>query len=215
VPRTWDKLVTAVTRLPGIGPKMAERLALHILRHPDQTEDLLRAVLDAREKLARCPLCGDYVERVNAAPSVSGDAVESKGDDVPLCHRCLDDRRDAALICVVEEVGDLQALERSRAFRGRYHVLGGVLSALDGVGPDDLRITQLVDRVSREGVREVILATNPTAEGETTASYLADVLKHTGISVTRLAYGLPSGSAIQYADEFTLARALEGRRSLP
>jgi recombination protein RecR len=195
--RSWTNLVSAITRLPGIGPKMAERLALHMLRHPDQTEQFLDAVNTARERLKNCPLCGDFVET---------DADE-------LCLRCQDPQREARLICVVEEVADLQALERSRAFQGRYHVLGGVLSALDGVGPDDLRISVLLKRVKDQGVSEVILATNPTAEGETTATFLADLLKPLGVSVTRLAYGLPSGSAIQYADEFTLAQAISGRRN--
>ena len=198
--RAWEDLVAAVRRLPGVGPKMAERLALHLLRHPAETDVLLRQVLEARARLRHCSLCGDFVEA-------------GKEETQPLCARCGDDRRDARLLCVVEEVGDILALDRSRAFRGRYHVLGGVLSALDGVGPDDLRIQPLLDRVRREDLREVILATNPTAEGETTATYLADLLKPLDVAVTRLAYGLPSGSAIQYADEFTLARALEGRRA--
>ncbi len=196
-PRSWSNLVAAITRLPGIGPKMAERLALHLLRHPDKTDQFLDAVNSARERLKNCPMCGDF--------------VESDGDQ--LCGRCQDPQRDVQLVCVVEEVADLQALERSRAFHGRYHVLGGVLSALDGVGPDDLRISVLLKRVRENGIREVILATNPTAEGETTATFLADLLRPLGVSVTRLAYGLPSGSAIQYADEFTLAQAISGRRN--
>lgn len=128
------------------------------------------------------------------------------------CPACRDENRDGALLCVVEEIGDRQALERSRAFRGRYHVLGGALSALDGVGPEELKIDSLLKRVTEDGVTEVILATNPTAEGETTASYISDLLKDRRVSVTRLATGLPSGSVIQYADEHTLAQAVEGRR---
>lgn len=193
--RPWNNLVAAILRLPGVGPKMAERLALYLIRHPAETETLVNAITEAREQLRRCLACGDFVE-----------AREES------CARCLDPRRETTVLCVVEEVGDLQALERSRAFRGRYHVLGGVLSALDGVGPEDLRIAALLERVRGQGIREVILATNPTAEGETTATYLADLLKPFEVSVSRLAYGLPSGSAIQYADEFTLAQALEGRR---
>lgn len=200
MPKSWNNLVSSISRLPGIGPKMAERVALFLLRHGEDTDQLLDSITEARARLRRCPLCGDFVET-------------DRGEDPAPCDRCRDPHRDARLICVVEEVGDLQALERSRAFQGRYHVLGGVLSALDGVGPDDLRIDALLERVRRDGVREVILATNPTAEGETTATYLADLLKALGADVTRLAYGLPSGSVIQYADEFTLARALEGRRT--
>jgi recombination protein RecR len=195
--KSWLNLVSAITRLPGIGPKMAERLALYLLRHPGETDRFLNVLNTAREKLAYCPQCGDFVE-TDGSPA--------------LCHRCQDPDRGNEQICVVEEVGDLQALERSRAFHGKYHVLGGVLSALDGVGPEDLRINVLIKRVKEQSVREVILATNPTAEGETTATYLAEILRPMGVSVTRLAYGLPSGSAIQYADEFTLAQAVEGRR---
>jgi recombination protein RecR len=196
---SWTNLVGSLTRLPGIGPKMAERLALYLLRHPAEAQNFLETLGRARERLKRCPSCGDFVE------------AEEEARD---CGRCTDPAREAGLLCVVEEVGDLQAIERSRAFRGRYHVLGGVLSALDGVGPEELRIDGLLGRVRETGVTEVVLATNPTAEGETTAAYLADLLKPLGVSVTRLAYGLPSGSAIQYADEFTLAQALAGRRAI-
>ncbi|MGQ0644490.1 MAG: recombination mediator RecR [Elusimicrobiota bacterium] len=196
---SWTNLVGSLTRLPGIGPKMAERLALYLLRHPAEAQNFLETLGRARERLKRCPSCGDFVE------------AEEEASD---CGRCTDPAREAGLLCVVEEVGDLQAIERSRAFRGRYHVLGGVLSALDGVGPEELRIDGLLGRVRDKGVTEVVLATNPTAEGETTAAYLADLLKPLGVSVTRLAYGLPSGSAIQYADEFTLAQALAGRRAI-
>jgi recombination protein RecR len=198
--RSWEELLTAFRGLPGVGPKMAERIALHLLRRRDASENLKKVLDDANRLLARCRRCGDLVESEEGAPDG--------------CRSCRDDSRDAAVLCVVEEIGDRQALERSRAFNGRYHVLGGVLSALDGVGPEDLKIDALLARTAEDGVKEVILATNPTAEGETTASYLADLLKARGLSVTRLAYGLPSGSVIQYADEFTLARALEGRRPL-
>ncbi len=198
--RPWESLLTAVRGLPGVGPKMAERIALHLLRRRDSAEALQNALEDALRRLARCARCGDLVE------SESGPPAE--------CPSCRDPDRNAAELCVVEEIGDRQALEKSRAFGGRYHVLGGALSALDGVGPGDLKIESLLKRVAEDGVKEVILATNPTAEGETTASYIADLLKGRGASVTRLAYGLPSGSVIQYADEFTLARALEGRRPI-
>lgn len=196
--KSWNNLVAAILGLPGVGPKMAERIALHLLRRKESAEDVLISLSEARRNLARCVLCGDFVEGMPEA----------------LCARCTDPRREKNVLCVVEEIGDLQALERSRAFHGKYHVLGGVLSALDDVGPEDLRIDFLLDRVEKEGLEEIILATNPTAEGETTASYLADLLKSRGVKVSRLAYGLPSGSVIQYADEYTLAQALEGRRIL-
>jgi recombination protein RecR len=198
--KSWNNLVTAILRLPGIGPKMAERLALYLLRHPSEAAGFLETLQDARQRLKRCPQCGDFVEKDGSASD--------------LCARCQDPARDRDVICVVEEIGDLQALERSRAYRGQYHVLGGVLSALDGVGPQDLRISALLERVKAHQVQEVIVATNPTAEGETTATYLADLLKPLGVSVTRLACGLSSGSAIQYADEFTLTQAVVGRRQL-
>lgn len=196
--RTWENLLTAVRGLPGVGPKMAERIALHLLRRRETANGLLESLAEAVNHLARCTRCGDLVETEGAAPDA--------------CPSCQGDRRDAALLCVVEEIGDRQALERSRAFGGRYHVLGGVLSALDGVGPADLKIDALLQRVTEDGIKEVILATNPTAEGETTASFISDLLKPRGVSVTRLATGLPAGSVIQYADEYTLARAMEGRR---
>ncbi|HRY28993.1 MAG TPA: recombination mediator RecR [Elusimicrobiota bacterium] len=199
MPKAWNLLVSSLLNLPGVGPKMAERMALHLLRHDPDSDDLLQRLEEARRKLRRCSQCGDFVE--SDAP-------------VPTCPLCRDTDREDSLLCVVEEIGDLQAMERSRAFRGRYHVLGGVLSALDGVGPEELRIHELLQRIRSGKITEVILATNPTAEGETTAAYLADLLKPLGVQTTRLAYGLSSGSAIQYADEFTLARALEGRRPL-
>jgi recombination protein RecR len=179
---------------------MAERVALHLLRRVEAADGLVESIRTARERLRRCTLCGDFIEADPAA------------EEAP-CERCLDPHRDARLLCVVEEVGDLHALERSRAYRGRYHVLGGVLSALDGVGPEDLRLDVLRERAT-QGVEEVIVATNPSLEGETTATFLAELLRPAGVRVTRLAYGLPSGSVIQYADEFTLAQALEGRRAL-
>jgi len=199
VPRTWDGLVTAILGLPGVGPKMAERIALHLVRHEKDADALAVALAEARTRMKRCPLCGDFVET----------------DDAPrLCDRCADPRRDTRVLCVVEDVPDLAALERSGAYRGRYHVLGGALSALDGIGPEELHIESLLQRVRREGAEEVILATNPTVEGETTAGYLADLLKPMNVRVTRLAAGLPAGAVIQYADEHTLAQAVTGRRTL-
>lgn len=199
MPRTWDGLVTAILGLPGVGPKMAERIALHLVRHEKDADALAVSLAEARTRMKRCPLCGDFVET----------------DDAPrLCDRCADPRRDTRVLCVVEDVPDLAALERSGAYRGRYHVLGGALSALDGIGPEELHIESLLQRVRREGAEEVILATNPTVEGETTAGYLADLLKPMNVRVTRLAAGLPAGAVIQYADEHTLAQAVTGRRTL-
>lgn len=178
---------------------MAERIALHLLRKKECADFLQRSLAEALTRMRRCAICGDYMETAETAEP---------------CNRCRDPQRETHLLCVVEETGDLAALERSRSFRGGYHVLGGVLSALDGVGPEELRIEALLDRVRENRTEEVILATNPTVEGETTAAYLADLLKSSGVRVTRLAAGLPSGSAIQYADEITLAQAVSGRREM-
>lgn len=178
--------------MPGVGPKMAERIALYLMRS-DETENILRAIRDAREHLHRCSLCGSYTE---ADP----------------CVRCTDAARDRRLLCVVEEMADLEALERSGVFHGLYHLLGGVLSPLDGIGPRQLRIDPLMERLKKPGVDEVILATNPTVEGEATATYLTQLIHPLGKRITRLAYGLPSGLALEYADELTLTRAFEGRK---
>lgn len=192
----WLNLIAAIRKLPGVGPKMAERIALHLLRS-QETDGILKAIADAKKFLKRCSLCGTYTE----------------GDP---CLRCSDLRRDAQILCVVEEVADLEAMERSGAYRGHYHLLGGVLSPLDGIGPKELRIEALLQRLQKNDSRvdEVILATNPTVEGEATATYLAQLIQPTGKRVTRLAYGLPSGASLEYADELTLARALEGRREI-
>lgn len=196
ITQRWDTLVMAIRKIPGIGPKMAERIAMYLMRS-EETESILRAVLDAREHLRRCSLCGTYTE------------------DDP-CVRCTDTAREDRVLCVVEEMPDLEALERSGAFRGRYHLLGGVLSPLDGVGPRQLRIDPLLKRLGSQESRieEVIVATNPTVEGEATATYLAQLIQPLGKKVTRLAYGLPSGVSLEYADELTLTRALEGRREI-
>ena len=192
----WHNLVLAVRKLPGVGPKMAERIALHLMRS-DETENILRTILDAKKNLRRCSLCGSFTEQEP-------------------CERCGDPQRERSTLCVVEEMADLEAVERSGAYRGSYHLLGGVLSPLDGIGPKQLRIDSLLKRLKVDDprVEEVILATNPTIEGEATATYLTQILQPFGKKVTRLAYGLPSGVAIEYADELTLARALEGRKPL-
>lgn len=190
----WQNLVSAVRKLPGVGPKMAERIALFLMRS-DDTEQILRAILDAKKNLKRCSLCGSFTE-------------------TEPCGRCSDTKRDGHLLCVVEEMADLEAMERSGAYRGHYHLLGGVLSPLDGIGPKQLRIEPLMKRLEQSGIEEIILATNPTVEGEATATYLAQIIEPLNKKLTRLAYGLPSGVAIEYADELTLSRAFEGRREV-
>lgn len=192
----WNNLVAAIRKLPGVGPKMAERIAMYLLKS-SETPDIVRAIQEATNTLKRCSLCGSYTEQ-------------------DPCPRCSDLRREPHLLCVVEDVADMEAMERSRAFRGHYHLLGGVLSPLDGIGPRELRIDPLLKRLKKNDPRidEVILATNPTVEGEATAAYLAQLIQPLGKKVTRLAYGLPSGASLEYADELTLSRALEGRREI-
>lgn len=192
----WHNLVLAIRKLPGVGPKMAERIALHLMRS-DDTENILRTIADAKANLRRCILCGCFTE-----------------DET--CPRCSDLQRQRNLLCVLEEMADLEAMERSGAYNGNYHLLGGVLSPLDGIGPKQLRIESLLKRLQADDPRieEVIVATNPTVEGEATATYLAQIIHPLGKKITRLAYGLPAGVAIEYADELTLTRALEGRKNL-
>ena len=190
-----DNLVAQLTRLPGIGTRTAQRLAFHILRAPkDEAGALAAAIADVKERVRFCRECGNLTE-----------------DEV--CAICLDARRDHSLICVVEQPVDVVSLERTHEYRGLYHVLGGALSPLDGVDPGDLRIDELVQRVERNGVQEVVLATNPTMTGEATAAFLADRLR-ARVRVTRLASGLPVGGDLEYADEVTLGRALSGRREM-
>jgi len=192
----WNNLISALRKLPGMGPKMAERIAIFLLKS-DQTQGILNVVQDAKDHLRRCSLCGTFTEE-------------------DPCTRCSDIGREAELLCVVEEVGDLEAFERSGIYRGHYHLLGGVLSPLDGIGPRELRIVTLLERLTKSDskIQEVIVATNPTVEGEATANYLAQIIHPLGTKVTRLAYGLPSGASVEYADEITLSRAFEGRTEL-
>ncbi|MBS5915381.1 MAG: recombination mediator RecR [Clostridiales bacterium] len=186
-------LIDALARLPGIGRKSAMRLAFHILdAPPEEAEALARAIRVARHTIGHCPRCGNLTD----------------GD---LCRICADSSRDIGQICVVEEVRDIAAIERTGAFKGRYHVLGGRLSPMDGIGPEDLRIDALKDRIRAEQVEEVILATNPSVEGETTALFLIDELRPLKVRLTRIARGLPIGGDIKFADDMTLARALDGR----
>lgn len=188
------QLVDELGRLPGIGPKSAQRIAFHLLKVPaEDARRLARAIEEVKERIGWCTRCFNIA---------AGER----------CSFCVDPRRDPAVLCVVEEPRDIAAIERTREFRGLYHVLGGVISPIEGIGPDQLRIGELVARVRDEGVTEVILATNPNTEGEVTAMYVARVLEGRGVRVTRLASGLPVGGDLEYADEVTLGRALEARR---
>jgi recombination protein RecR len=189
-------LVDELGRLPGIGPKSAQRIAFYLLKAaPEDANRLARAVVEAKERVSWCRRCFNFAE----------------GE---LCVYCRDDRRDSSLLCVVEEPRDIVAVERTQEYRGRYHVLLGAISPIEGIGPDQLKVKELLARVNDEGVKEVILATNPNIEGEATAMYLARLLKPLGLRVTRIASGLPVGGDLEYADEVTLGRALEGRREV-
>jgi recombination protein RecR len=189
-------LIDELGRLPGIGPKSAQRIAFYLLKvDATDAKRLARAIEDAKDRVTWCRRCFNI----------------SEGE---LCGFCLDERRDHHLVCVVEEPRDIVAVERTGEFRGRYHVLQGAISPIEGVGPEQLRIKELLARISDEEITEVILATNPNIEGEATAMYLARLLKPAGLKVTRIASGLPVGGDLEYADEVTLGRALEGRREV-
>ena len=189
-------LIDELGRLPGVGPKSAQRIAFHLLKvEPADAERLARAIHEVKAKVHFCKVCFNVAE----------------GE---LCRICRDTRRDPTLVCVVEEPRDLVAIERTQEFKGRYHVLGGAISPIEGIGPDDLRIRELLRRLESEGVREVILATNPNIEGEATAMYLARLFAPLGVRVTRIASGLPVGGDLEYADEITLGRAFVGRRDM-
>ena len=189
-------LVEQLQRLPGIGAKGAQRLAFHLLRQPrDDVEALAGAIREVKERITYCSVCHNIT-------------------DADPCHYCTHDGRDRSVICVVEDPHNVAAVERTKEFNGAYHVLMGALSPLQGIGPDDLRIRSLVERVGNGAVTEVILATNPNVEGEATAIYLAKLLKPLGVRVTRIAMGLPVGSDIEYADDVTIHKAMEGRREL-
>lgn len=195
-PAPLARLISELSKMPTVGPKTAQRLALHILKlPPDEAKALADAILDVTVAMRHCSTCFTIT-------------------DVDPCAICTNPARSHAVLCVVEDPRDVWALERTREFRGRYHVLGGAISPLDGVGPDDLKIAHLIERVRSGGVGEVIIATNPRVEGEATAIYLSRVLKPLGVRVTRIAHGLPVGGDLEYADEVTLARALEGRRDM-
>ena len=203
-PQPVQELIDELGRLPGIGPKSAQRIAFHLLKVPVEDGMRLAAALRAvKERMGFCPRCWNVAERA------LGDDAEQ-----PECELCRDPRRDATLLCVVEEPRDIVAIEKTQEYKGRYHVLGGAINPLEGVGPDQLRVKELLARLDAEEITEIILCTNPNLEGEATAMYLARLLGPLGTKVTRLASGLPVGGDLEYADELTLGRALEGRRSI-
>ena len=189
-------LINQLSKLPTIGPKTAARLVFHLLNRPrHEAQSLAEAILAVKDNVGFCSVCYSLTEN-------------------DPCEFCTDDRRDGATICVVAEAKDVYAIERTGAFKGRYHVLGGLISPMDGIGPAQLHVKELIERIGREKPQEIILATNPNAEGEATALYLSRLLQPLGAAVTRLAYGLPIGGDLDYADEMTIAKALEGRRTL-
>jgi recombination protein RecR len=195
-PKPIDHLIEALTRLPGIGKKTASRLAFHVLRSSSsEAQELARAILDVKEKIRLCSTCFNLT------------------DEDP-CRICRDERRAGGTLCVVEGPNDLIAIENTGVFEGRYHVLHGTISPLEGIGPDHLKMKELLERLRKEKISEVILACNPTVEGGATALYLIDLIKPLGIKVTRIAYGIPMGSEIEYSDGMTLSKALEGRREI-
>jgi recombination protein RecR len=192
-PQPIADLIIALSRLPGVGPKTAGRLAFYLLRNQDEARELAEAVTTAVRAISRCSVCGNYT-------------------DTDPCRTCTAKDRDRSMLCIVEQPRDVVALEKTREFKGLYHVLHGVLSPMEGIGPEQLNLGTLLQRL--EGVSEVVLAVNPSVEGEATALYIAKLLKPLGIKVTRIAHGLPVGGDLEYADEVTISRALEGRRQL-
>lgn len=192
-PQPMNRLIHELSRLPGIGPKTAQRLAFHVLNTPEsEVAKLAEALIEARNRIGFCEICGHMTE---SSP----------------CALCSDPGREKAVLCVVEEAKDVIAMEKTRVFKGQYHVLGGSISPLEGVGPDDLRIRELLQRVHAGDYREIIIATDPNVEGEATALYLGKILKPLAVKITRLARGLPIGGDLEYVDEVTLGKALEGR----
>jgi recombination protein RecR len=195
-PRSLARLIEELEKLPGVGPKTAQRLALHLLHASEEdAAALAEAIREVKESVRECSVCFNYT-------------------DADLCPLCTDPNRDQSILCVVGDARDLLAMERAGGFRGRYHVLGGLISPMDGVGPESLRISELLSRVREGRIGEVILATNPTVEGDATAVYLAEQLRPLDVKVTRIALGLPVGGDLDYADDVTIARALEGRTEM-
>jgi len=196
LPESIVNLIAALNRLPGVGPRSAERMALHLVQSESASvKQLADAMLHAREKIQFCTTCGALTEK---SP----------------CSICADSRRDASLVCVVERAVDILSIEKSNAFRGKFHVLGGRISPLDGVEPEDLRIADLEKRLAHEPIREIVIALATDVEGDATSAYLAKRLARSNLKISRIAYGLPAGSGLEFADELTLSRALEGRREM-
>lgn len=196
VPEPLSRLIDELTKLPGIGPKTAQRLAFHLLDSSDgEVQGLAKSLTEAKRQLKQCTRCFTVTDK-------------------DPCGLCMDVKRDSSMICVVAEPKDLMALEKTREFHGTFHVLGGLISPLDGIGPDDIRIRELLLRLGEGTIKEIVVATNPSATGEATALYLAKLIKPLGVKVTRLACGLPMGADLEYADEVTLSKALQGRREL-
>jgi recombination protein RecR len=194
-------LIDELGRLPGIGPKSAQRIAFYLLKlAPDDANRLAHAITEVKDRISFCHRCFNIAEK--------------SADGEPECELCSDTRRDPTVVCVVEEPRDVVAVEKTNEFHGRYHVLQGAISPIEGIGPDQLRVKELLARIDAEGVKEVILCTNPNIEGEATAMYLARLLQPLGVSITRIASGLPVGGDLEYADELTLGRAIEGRRAV-
>ncbi|HEY5915099.1 MAG TPA: recombination mediator RecR [Verrucomicrobiae bacterium] len=196
LPEPVSVLTAALARLPGIGPRSAERIALHLVQaEPGAVDQLAEAILDARKRVRLCSVCGALTE-------------------TEICDTCSDTRRDGSVICVVERPVDIFSVEKSGGFRGRYHVLGGKISPMNGVGPEDLRIDALERRLGLEPIKEIVVALGTDVEGDATSFYLAKRLARPGLAVTRIAHGLPAGTGLEFADEITLSRALEGRRQM-
>lgn len=191
-----EELVNQFARLPGIGRKTARRLAYSIIEQPEErAKQFADALINAKEKIRFCSVCQNFTDK-------------------QVCHICSDEKRDRSTVCVVEDPRDVAAFERTREYKGLYHVLHGVISPLDNIGPDKLKIKELIARLSTGEIKEIIMATNPTVEGEATSGYISKLIKPFGIKVSRLAYGIPVGADLEYADEYTLARALEGRNEI-
>ena len=191
-----SRLIEEFSKLPGVGRKTAQRLAFHVINmNTNDVESLSKAIIDAKREIKYCSICCNIT-------------------DTDPCSMCSNKNRDSSVICVVEDPRDVAAMERTREFKGKYHVLNGVISPMDGIGPDMIKIKELIVRLGNEDVKELIMATNPTIEGEATAMYIARLVKPMGIKVTRIAYGLPVGGDLEYADEVTITKALEGRREI-
>ncbi|MGH7954172.1 MAG: recombination mediator RecR [Limisphaerales bacterium] len=196
LPDSIMQLISALNKLPGVGPRSAERIALHLVQRDSAiVKQLAETILIAREKIKFCELCGSLTEK---SP----------------CPICEDSRRDSSLVCVVERAVDILSIEKTGSFRGKFHVLGGKISPLDGVEPEDLRIAELEKRLEREPIKEIVIALGTDIEGDATSNYLAKRLARNGLKISRIAYGLPAGSGLEFADELTLSRALEGRREM-